>query len=370
MLGIVLSGGGSKGAYEIGVWKALRKLRLKYDIVTGTSVGALNAALMCQNKFYKALRFWKNLTFEDVIDTKINSQEKKEIYKAYLKGAIKGGMTIHNLEKTVDKAINTKKIYASKINIGFITFNLKTLKPLRLIKRGIPKNRFKEYLIASASCFPIFTKKVIDNNPYIDGGVYDNLPINLAIQMGATEVIAVDLMEIGIKQKVKNKAIPITYIIPKNDIGSFFIFDGNIAKRAIRLGYNDTLKIYNKLEGNIYTFKSLKKNYDKYYPLLEAKIKNNKSLSKYFYKDAYAKFNELIEKIGIAFHIDDSYIYSIHKFNKLLKKEVKSLKKIPVSKNKKNIIKYLYYNMENDKYIRNYPIEYLCALYLYIIENR
>lgn len=43
-LGVVLSGGGSKGAYEIGVWKALRKLNVKYDIVTGTSVGALNAA--------------------------------------------------------------------------------------------------------------------------------------------------------------------------------------------------------------------------------------------------------------------------------------------------------------------------------------
>ena len=44
MRAVVLSGGGSKGAYEIGVWKALRKLHISYDIVTGTSVGALNAA--------------------------------------------------------------------------------------------------------------------------------------------------------------------------------------------------------------------------------------------------------------------------------------------------------------------------------------
>ena len=41
---IVLSGGGAKGAYQIGVWKALRKLKLNYSIVTGTSVGALNGA--------------------------------------------------------------------------------------------------------------------------------------------------------------------------------------------------------------------------------------------------------------------------------------------------------------------------------------
>ena len=58
MRAVVLSGGGSKGSYQIGVWKALRKLKIKYDIVTGTSVGALNGALMVQNKFHKACKLW------------------------------------------------------------------------------------------------------------------------------------------------------------------------------------------------------------------------------------------------------------------------------------------------------------------------
>ena len=43
---IVLSGGGSKGAYQIGVWKALRKMKIKYDIVTGTSIGSVNGIMM------------------------------------------------------------------------------------------------------------------------------------------------------------------------------------------------------------------------------------------------------------------------------------------------------------------------------------
>ena len=82
MRAIVLSGGGSKGAYQIGVWKALRKLKLKYDVVTGTSVGALNAALMVQNNYYKALYFWRKLSFSDVIDEEIDKNiTKKEIYK-------------------------------------------------------------------------------------------------------------------------------------------------------------------------------------------------------------------------------------------------------------------------------------------------
>ncbi len=358
MFGIVLSGGGSKGAYEIGVWKAIRKLGIKYDLVTGTSVGALNAALMCQNDYYKALHFWRKLTFEDVVDVKINSKEKKEIYKTYFKGAIKGGMTINNLENTVNKAISTKKIYKSKINIGIITFNLKTLKPLKLIKRGIPKNKFKDYLIASASCFPAFTKKVIDDRTFIDGGIYDNLPINLAIDMGATEIIAVDLKEIGIKQKVKNKNIPITYISPKNDIGSFLIFDSKIAKRAIRLGYNDTLKTYHKLEGNKYTFKDLKKNY-------YSKIENNKELKKYLKKDSYETYLSLIDELGSIFEIDDSYIYHIKKFNKLIKKKLDLIPLVEKPKrNTKEIIKYLCSNLDDKKYQKQYKKEYLYALYI------
>ena len=48
MLAVVLSGGGARGAYEAGVWKALRKLHIKYDIVTGTSIGAINGFMMVQ----------------------------------------------------------------------------------------------------------------------------------------------------------------------------------------------------------------------------------------------------------------------------------------------------------------------------------
>ena len=61
MLAVVLSGGGAKGAYQIGVWRALRKLNIKYDIITGTSVGALNGAMMVTGDYKRAYKIWKNL---------------------------------------------------------------------------------------------------------------------------------------------------------------------------------------------------------------------------------------------------------------------------------------------------------------------
>jgi NTE family protein len=50
---LVFSGGGSRGSYEIGVWKALNKLKIKPDMVFGSSVGAINAALFASNSVKK-----------------------------------------------------------------------------------------------------------------------------------------------------------------------------------------------------------------------------------------------------------------------------------------------------------------------------
>ncbi|MEG0378349.1 MAG: patatin-like phospholipase family protein, partial [Eubacterium sp.] len=66
--GLVLSGGGTKGAFEIGVWQALRELHIKTPCIIGTSIGAINAALIAQNDFNKAREFWSNLTINQVLN--------------------------------------------------------------------------------------------------------------------------------------------------------------------------------------------------------------------------------------------------------------------------------------------------------------
>ena len=58
---LVLCGGGAKGAYHIGVWKALQEIGYEPDIITGTSVGALNGALFTIGKADVAEELWKNI---------------------------------------------------------------------------------------------------------------------------------------------------------------------------------------------------------------------------------------------------------------------------------------------------------------------
>lgn len=351
MRAIVLSGGGSKGAYQMGVWAALKKLNIHYDIVTGTSVGALNAALMVQKTFYKGLFFWYNLNSkmifnEDLKQDYHTKEGKKDILKWYAKGVLNGGIEVKGLEDTIRQVIQPKKVLKSNVDMGIVTFNMKTLKPKIVKKKDLNENNLCDYLLASASCFPAFKMKTIEEENYIDGGIYDNLPINLAIDLGATEVIAIDLKEVGFKQKVKNKNIPITYIEPRNDIGSFLIFEKNMSRRAMRLGYNDTLKVMNYLDGVKYTFKKndLEKNYQKYKEQYQQNIKKiltskaNQTLLDSILKLTIVKrilspnemkkeYTNIIENLGEILEIEDSKIYSIAKYNKLLKEEFLKVEK-------------------------------------------
>ena len=123
---IVLSGGGAKGGYEIGVWKAFRRLGINFDIVTGTSVGALNGVLMVQNDFFKAYKLWSFMNYKKVMDIEIKGKYstprgRNEIISKYTKGVIKGGIEMNPLRSIVDKLWNENKFYNSKISYGLVT---------------------------------------------------------------------------------------------------------------------------------------------------------------------------------------------------------------------------------------------------------
>lgn len=398
MRAIVLSGGGAKGSYEIGVWKALRKLNINYDIVTGTSVGALNGALMVQKDYLKALFLWYNLNYDDIFEIK-KDYTKEDINKLYKEGILKGGVDVTNLENTIKKYINPKKFFKSNIKYGLITVKFPSLKHVEMTKEKLNKQNLSDYLVASASCFPAFKLKKIDKEYYIDGGFYDNMPINLAVKMGATEVIAVDLDEIGIKRNLKYD-VDVTYISPKNKIDSFLTFEKNSSRRGIRLGYNDTMKQYKKLDGNMYTFKlndlenNFLKNKEKYLENIKNVIKNdsiileNIVLKKILKNDVILKnkINEIIEKLGYLYKIDDSNIYSIKKYNNMILKKINKTKlnlniesinkdKIKILFNEELMVKYLYellVNKKNKKLKKLciiYPSEFLMAIYIKTIKG-
>ena len=69
---VALCGGGTKGAYELGVWRAIQELDINYQIVTGTSIGAINGALMASRDYELAKELWNNIRMEDVMLDGVN----------------------------------------------------------------------------------------------------------------------------------------------------------------------------------------------------------------------------------------------------------------------------------------------------------
>ena len=406
MKALVLGGGGAKGSYEVGVWKALNKLNMKFDIVTGVSIGSINGAFYVANEYKKCLKMWRTITTNDLFDVAIGSKLSKEDLQSLVKQMSTGGISFANAEKFLKKNINEEKVRKSKINYGLVTVSLTNKKPRFLTKEQIPYGKLVDYICASSICYPFVHTQDINDESFIDGGFYDGIPINLAIDMGATEIVAVDLSVLAINKKPKDKNVKVDVIKMKDKTPLTLTFTKEYADKNIKYGYNDTMKHFNKLDGNIYTFKKndLDKSYNelnKYFiEILKSTILNepkNKivnelfsiaKINKLFVKIKYnhdfkEEVEEALEHLGILFDIPTEKIYSIKKYNRMLVKKVKELDYIKINKNLKDkfLIGYMY-----NKYMKNenkeeiikemynlsliFPREYLCTVYLIAISKK
>lgn len=258
---LVLAGGGARGAYQIGVWQALRELNFPIHVVTGTSVGALNAALVAQDDFEIAVTMWKKLNNSMILSVDVDEslslkQKQGALITKFIRDyAKKGGMDAYPLKQLLDEYCIEQKIRESKIACGIVAFEKKTLRPLETYISDLPNGTINDYLLASSSLFPAIKSHEIDGTEYIDGGYYDNLPVSLALQRGVDFVIAVDLEAIGVvRHKSLAKARELLTIKSYWDLGPLLLFENKTILRNIRLGYLDTMKGFHAFDGMAYTF--------------------------------------------------------------------------------------------------------------------
>lgn len=407
---LVLSGGGARGAYQVGVWKALRDLNIKYDIITGTSVGALNGALMVQDSFDLVQDFWHDIDFNKIFNDKFfeNSKltnKKGRVIGEYINAALfKRGLNIESLEKNLDMHLKEDIFYESKVDYGLVIYDIENKKPIFVTKDEIARGKLKDYVIASATLYPVFKKKEINGKFYVDGGYYDNLPINLAIDMGATDIIAVYIGVFGKRRPVKNKDVKITYIEPRSRLGFPVFFDKNLARRNLCLGYNDTMKTFDKYEGEVFTFKD--KELTNYYnenkdiilsTMNETIIRKNVvAFRKVMKKNGKLNINKndfikSIEFMGLLFNISKTPVYTIDEYNKQLIEKYQQFDKWSMSniinrlrtyfgKNRKYIARKIYFKLNCIEKYQNigkfnrlskiYPKTVISAIYIYILLNK
>ena len=238
MTGLTLAGGGAKGAYQIGAYKAFLECGIKIDGVVGTSIGAFNGALIVSGKFDELSNFWMNVNVSELLNlnTKyVDSINNKDKFKELIYGIeqmttiVKNkGINNSNLKKILKEMINEDLIRNNTMEYGLVTVRVNDLKPLYLFKEDMQEGKISEYILASCN-LPVFKKeKLIDNKYYIDGGFYDNNPINMLLNKGYNKVYSVEIQGIGLKQKIKDES-KVIRIIPSRHLGSTF----SVSKKRI-----------------------------------------------------------------------------------------------------------------------------------------
>ncbi|MBP3759015.1 MAG: patatin-like phospholipase family protein [Firmicutes bacterium] len=248
---LVLGGGGSRGAYEIGVWQALKALGIKIDMVYGTSVGAINAAMVAQGDLDLTAELWKELETDMVFDMAPDSKPTDYVKEI----VVNQGAGTGPLHGMLTKYVDEEKVRNSGMDFGITAVSVPEMGAHYMRLRDIPEGKLVDYVMASASAFPALHSYKIDGKDFIDGGYADVLPAGMAIEDGATDVIAVDLSGYGIvKKEPLEKAENLVYIKSGEDLGFQFIFDKDNTLRIMKLGYLDCLKAYGVIDGKNLAF--------------------------------------------------------------------------------------------------------------------
>lgn len=262
MYGLVLEGGGAKGAYHIGALRALNELNVEIEAVAGTSIGAMNGAMFVQDKIDLAYDYWYNISTSKALD----------IEDKYLSELLNLSINQKNLSYFINKAkevlqnrgldnsfykeilrnnIDEELLRRSNIDFAIVTLSLSDLKPLELFLEDIPEGKVVDYIMAS-SYLPAFKMQRIDGKILIDGGFYENLPIKTLLKKGYKKIIAIRTYGLGKIEKQIDAEKEVIYINPSEELGKMLNFDQDNARKNIKMGYFDTMKYFKNLKGDKY----------------------------------------------------------------------------------------------------------------------
>ena len=268
---VVFSGGGAKGGYQIGAWKALREIGFEPDLVTGTSVGALNGALMALGKYEDARSIWENMSMNRVFsqfveDTQAQNLPPETLFKRLAREVLRnGGADISPLQELVKSLMDEDALRHSPIRFGLVTTRFSPIKAVELFIEEIPEGEAADYVLASAACFPFMKSYQIGNVKFVDGGYSDNMPVQMAVNAGATEVAVVDISGgLSHQPTLRDDRALIHYIHNKRPFnngqpGAMLLFDQEISRQNMRQGYLDTCKCFGLLDGSYYSFQKNEK---------------------------------------------------------------------------------------------------------------
>lgn len=265
-IGLVLDGGGGKGAYQIGVWKAMKEFGYDKQVaaVSGTSVGGLNAALFVQGNYKKAYDIWTKeiskihpltiqMDLSKLIDEHIDFQAIRKSKIDCFLSAHSGTQSGEYCELTPDE-----KSVVRYVNGKMAYYNLRVLseQDCRIVFDLCSTS--KAVLLAT-SALPILCPQVwIKNHYYKDGGCGDNCPVYPLTWRNheCDTILAIHLDPFKTAGKEEHPGVRILEIVPSVPSDKMGLLTGTLnftsehAKELINYGYEDAKRLFEQIRKN------------------------------------------------------------------------------------------------------------------------
>lgn len=273
--GLVLAGGGGKGAYQIGAWYALREIGIEFEAIAGVSIGGINGALIAAGDYDRASAFWHNISVDKGVKFAKDLPDSENLFSRRNWGVLfkefirTGGIDASPAAQFVSQFVDEAKVRESGIELAVIAVQMtQGVVPREIFIHEMPEGQLVDYLLASAN-IPLAQNIGPEGERFLDGGAYDNTPATTLKKRGYNRLIIVDISNIkGVAHSLNYLNSEIVHIRPYDidDLGAAFDFDDAVIDRRIKLGYLDTRKSFSYLLGNIYyfqpeTFRAMVKRY-------------------------------------------------------------------------------------------------------------
>ena len=287
---IALEGGGAKGGYEIGVWKALEEMGIRYNAVSGTSVGALNGAMMAMRDLPRAIECWEDIRLDKVIDFDADQEENlskvvsgdvelSDIHQLIPQAfdvIRRRGLDVAPLRAWVREVVDAEKIRRSDVKLYIATVSLTDRKGLELCVNDLEGDEICDMLLASAY-HPTFRLEKLGGKLYADGGFIDSLPLHVLVENGYKDIIAVRIPSRFSRQrrfKIPDD-VTVTYVDTDADLGGVLNFSAEQARRDMAIGYFDAYHDLCGLYGRKYYVDRLMTEREAFDLLIESYLRKN-----------------------------------------------------------------------------------------------
>lgn len=272
---IVLQGGGAYGAYEYGAIKAIYDKGIRPDVVTGVSIGAINAAVIagCKNDDPVAAvgELWERLSMFDMpgipnwLEHLFSLPYNPGMYYLnpqlfYAPFLLNSYSKTDPLKRTLNDLIDWKKLNDPQcpVKLAVTAVNVRTGEhsvftnykdPAARKERDIGPPLCADHIVASGSMPPAFPMTMISDEPYWDGGLFSNTPLRPAIK-------AIQAIEDKDGETVRRKIIVLS-LLPCSGVVPGNLFEVESRKNEIAFEYK--VGFDKKLIGRIKEFKKFAK---------------------------------------------------------------------------------------------------------------